>query len=99
MSSPVYSFSTAARASLGHFLDDAFWSVNYDWLMLIIRSTDSCVMVSFLLRMLCAGGLSCYSSNIGVLDTLGDGVIYCGVFVAFSLGDTLGVGTLACISG
>ena len=80
--------------------------MNDDLLMLIIRSTASCVMVGFLLRVLHAGELSCSSSNFGVLDTLGDGVIYCGAVVAVHLGDTLVVGTsssssslLDCISG
>ena len=99
MSSPVSSFSTAVRASLGYFLGAACWYVNDDWLMLIIRSTYSCVMVGFMLRVLCAGGFACSSSNIGTLGILGDGFISCGAVVAFCLGDTLGVGTLACISG
>ena len=99
MSSPVSSFSTAARSSLGFFLDVACWAVNDDWLMLIIRSTSSFVMLGFLLRVLYAGELSCSYSHVGVLDTLGDGVISCGVGVVVLLGDTLGVVTLACISG
>ena len=99
MSSPVTSFSTAARASLGYFLDAACWAVNYDWLMLIIRSTASCVMVGFLLCVLYAGEFTCSSSNVGVLDTLGYGVISCSAVVVVLLGDTLGVVTLTCISG
>ena len=106
MSSTVSSFSTAARSSLGYFLDAACWAVNYDWLMLIIWSTSSCVMVGTLVHVLRAGDLSRSSSNVGVLDTLGDGVISCGGVVVVCLGDTLGVGkysssssSLACISG
>ena len=99
MSSPVSSFSTASRASLRYFLGAVCCSVNDDRLMLIIQSTSSCVMVGFLPRVLRAGEFSCSSSNIGVLDTLGDGVISCGAVVAVRLGDTLRVGTLACISG
>ena len=56
-------------------------------------------MVGFLLRVLYVGELSCYSSNVGVLDTLGDGVISCGAVVVVLLGDSLGAVTLACISG
>ena len=57
------------------------------------------LLVSFLLRVLHAGELSCSSSNVSVLDTLGDGVISCGAVVVVLLGDTLGVVILACISG
>ena len=99
MISPVSSFSTAARDSLRYFLDVACWDVNDYCLMLIIQSTDSCVMVGFLLRVLYAGELSCSSSNVGVLDTFGDVVISCGTVVVVILGDTLGVVTLAFISG
>ena len=49
--------------------------------------------------MLYVGELSCSSSNVGVLDTLGYGVISCGTVVVVLLWDTLGVVTLACISG
>ena len=56
-------------------------------------------MVGFLLRVLYAGELSCFPSNVGVLDTLGDGGISCGAVVVVLLGDTLGVVTFACISG
>ena len=94
-----FSFSKAARASLGYFLDAACWAVNDYWFMLIIRSTASCVMVGFLLCVFYALELLCSSSNVGVLDTLGDGVISCGEVVLVLLGDTLGVVTLACISG
>ena len=55
MSSPVYSFSTAVKASLGYFLDASFWDVNYYWFMLIIWITASCAMVGFLLRVLYDG--------------------------------------------
>ena len=95
MSSPVSSFSTATRDSLGYFFDAACWALNDDWLMLIIRSKASCMMLCFLLRLLRAGELSCSSSNVGVLETLGDGVISCGEVFAVRLGDTLGVGTLS----
>ena len=94
MSSTVSSFSTAARSSLGYF-----WAVNYDWLMLIIWSTSSCVVVGFVLCVFYVGELSCTSSNVGVWDTLGDVVISCGAVFVVLLGDTLGVVTFACISG
>ena len=77
MSSPVSSFSTSARDSLGYFLYDACWDVNEDWFMLIIWSTASCVMVGTLICVFHAGELSCSSSNVGVLETLVDGVISC----------------------
>ena len=100
------SWSTAARDSLGYFLYDACWDVNDDWFMLIIWSTESCVMVGTLLCVFHAGELSCSSSNVGVLETLVDGVISCVTVFAVRIGDTLGVGTLsssssspACISG
>ena len=99
MSSPVSSFSTSARASLEYFLYASCWDVNDDWFMLIIWSTASCVIVGTLLCVLCASELSCSSSNVGVLETLVDGVISCGAVVVVRLGDTLGVGTLACIRG
>ena len=94
----VSTFSTAVRASLGYFLDAACLAVNDDWLMLIIWSTSSCVMVGFLLCVLYAGEFSCTSSNVGVLDTLGDGVMSYGAVVVVLLGYTLTVVTLACIS-
>ena len=99
MSSPFSSFSTATRASLGYFLDAACWAVNDDWLMLIIWSTSSCVVVGFVLCVFYVSELSCTSSNVGVLDTLGDVVISCGAVFVVLLGDTLGVVTFACISG
>ena len=73
--------------------------MNDDWLMLIIWSTASCVMVGLLLHVLYAGELSCFPSNVGVFDTLGDGVILFGAVVVVLLGDTLGVVILYCISG
>ena len=99
MSSTESSFSTAARYSLGYFLNAACWALNDDWLMLIIRSISSGVMVGFLLHVLYAVELSCSSLNVGVLDTLVDGVISCGVVVVVLIGETFGVITLAYISG
>ena len=55
------------------------------------------MVVGFLIRVLYSGELSCSSSNVGVLDTLGYGVISCGAVIVVRLGDTLVVGTLACI--
>ena len=49
--------------------------------------------------MLYAGEFTCSSSNVGALDTLGDGVISCDAVVVVLLGDTLVVVKFACISG
>ena len=56
-------------------------------------------MVGFLIHVLYAGEFLCSSSNAVVLDTIGDGAIYCGAVVVVLLGYALGVVTLACISG
>ena len=56
-------------------------------------------MIGFLIRVLYAGELSCFPSHVGLLDTVGDGVISCGAFFVVLLGDTLEVVTLTCISG
>ena len=56
-------------------------------------------MIGFLIRVLYAGELSFFPSHVGLLDTVGDGVISCGAVVVVLLGDTLGVVTLAYISG